>query len=167
MHILNATDKLLKNTNEPSSIRKHCSRCSTLPSVRPSCQRPAVKYSDPRGNDCEEDPDTPSRHSCGSLAASSVPIGSWFPRGRSGFFSGDFKSSTRVAARANTRINNRESCRDSKNSLDSRARALLFLLSCTFELFDDKSIYPHKMSLTSSRKPRPPTPVNLFATLFP
>lgn len=69
----------------PSSIRKHCSCCSTLPSsVRPSCQRPAVRNSNPRGNDYEdedEDLDTPPPRSRESLAASSVyPSVISFPR---------------------------------------------------------------------------------------
>lgn len=106
---MNATNKLLKNTNEPSSIHKHCSRCSTLSSVRPSCQRPAVRNSDPRGNDCE-DPDTPPRRSCESLAASSVPIGSVFREEARSTSSRLFLNpSTQAAER--TRVNGRESFR--------------------------------------------------------
>lgn len=163
---MNATHKLLKNTNEPSSIRKHCSRCSTLPSVRPSCQRPAVRYSDPRGNDCE-DPDTPSRHSCGLLAASSVPnrIGSVLGGEATGFLAILILLRERAER---TKNQQRESFRGTPRG--SRARALFLPLTCspnyTRQIYLS-SLFLLRQNVSHRRGRRLPVPVISFATLFP
>lgn len=57
--------------HEPSSIRKHCGCCGTLPSVCPSC-RPAVRSTDSRSNNRQgrNTPPPPCRR---LIVASSAP----------------------------------------------------------------------------------------------
>lgn len=57
--------------DEPSSIRKHCGCCGTLPSVCPSC-RPAVRSTDSRSNNRQgrNTPPPPCRR---LIVASSAP----------------------------------------------------------------------------------------------